>query len=159
MRSSVSDPDCIRIQSACQWIRIRIRNPDPGEQKLRNIMFWSAGCALLRSEGFFCSLDVLYGSLEIGELKFFQKTFDFFSSVIFIFIFGHQNPGSRSGSVFSLKCWIRIKWIRIRNTKEKDTVWIPVPQFFNTKNKLFTSILFWALRSRTSAARDKPTFR
>ncbi len=29
-------------------------------------------------------------------------------------ILGHQNPGS--GSVFSLKCWIRIKWIRIWNT-------------------------------------------
>jgi len=29
---SVSDPDWIRIQSG-QWIRIRIRNPDPGGQK------------------------------------------------------------------------------------------------------------------------------
>jgi hypothetical protein len=28
-----SDPDWIRIQSG-QWIRIRIRNPDPGGQKL-----------------------------------------------------------------------------------------------------------------------------
>ncbi len=30
-------------------------------------------------------------------------------------VFGHQNPGS--GSVFSQKCWIRIriKWMRIRN--------------------------------------------
>jgi hypothetical protein len=32
-------------------------------------------------------------------------------------IFGHKGPGSRSGSVFSLKCWIRIriKWMWIRN--------------------------------------------
>jgi hypothetical protein len=30
-------------------------------KKLRNLMFWSAGCSLLRAEGFFCSLDVLYG--------------------------------------------------------------------------------------------------
>ncbi len=28
-------------------------------------MFWSAGCSLLRAEGFFCNLDVLYGGLGI----------------------------------------------------------------------------------------------
>ncbi len=87
----------IRIQSG-QWIRIR--NLDPREQKwptkigffFTNFIFWSAGCSLLRAEGFFCSLDGLYGGLGIGECNCW--------------------------SVFSLKCWIRIriKWIRIRNT-------------------------------------------
>jgi hypothetical protein len=35
-------------------------------KNLRNFMFWSAGCSLLRAEGFFCNLDVLYGGLGIG---------------------------------------------------------------------------------------------
>jgi hypothetical protein len=30
----------------------------------------SAGCSLLRAEGFFCNLDVLYGGLGIGKLYF-----------------------------------------------------------------------------------------
>ncbi len=28
----------------------------------RNFMFWNARCSLLRAEGFFCSLDVLFGA-------------------------------------------------------------------------------------------------
>jgi hypothetical protein len=44
----------------------------------------------------------------------------FFSAVFFSFNFCLSKPWIRirSGSVFSLKCWIRIriKWIRIRNT-------------------------------------------
>ncbi len=81
--NSVPDSDWIRIQLG-QWIRIWIRNPnsDPGGQtwrskieKLRNFTFWSAG-SLLRAEGFFCSLDVLYGGLGIGKFSFFIKTLD-----------------------------------------------------------------------------------
>ncbi len=51
----------IRIQSG-QWIRIRIRirNPDPGGQKLPTKIDGCSECSLLRTEGFFCSLDVLY---------------------------------------------------------------------------------------------------
>jgi hypothetical protein len=30
------------------------------KEKFRSFMFLSAGCSLLRAEGFFCSLDVLY---------------------------------------------------------------------------------------------------
>ncbi len=46
--------------------------------------FVSAGCSLLRAEGFFCSMDVLYGSLRIGKLQFLiKKIFDFFSSCNF----------------------------------------------------------------------------
>jgi hypothetical protein len=37
-------------------------------KKLRNFMVWSTGCSLLRAEGFFCNLDVLYGGLAIGKL-------------------------------------------------------------------------------------------
>ncbi len=37
-------------------------------KKLRNFMFWSAGCSLLRAEGFFCRLDVLNRGLGIGKL-------------------------------------------------------------------------------------------
>jgi hypothetical protein len=35
---------------------------------LRNFMFLSAGCSLLKAEGFFGSLDVLYVGQEIGKL-------------------------------------------------------------------------------------------
>ncbi len=41
-------------------------------QKSRNFflkfMFLSVGWPLLRAEGFFCNLDVLYGGLGIGKL-------------------------------------------------------------------------------------------
>jgi hypothetical protein len=37
-------------------------------KKLINFMFGSAECSLLRAEGFFCKLDVLYGGLGIGKL-------------------------------------------------------------------------------------------
>ncbi len=33
-------------------------------------MFWSAGCSLLRAEGFSCSLGLLYGGLRISKLQF-----------------------------------------------------------------------------------------
>jgi hypothetical protein len=57
---------------------IRSVDPDPGgqkcpteiEKKLRIFMFGSAGFSLLRAEGFSCSLDVLYGGLEISKLQF-----------------------------------------------------------------------------------------
>ncbi len=62
-QNSFSDPDLdwIWIQSG-QWIHIRIRF-----QEGKNFMFWSAGCSLLRAEGFFYSLDVLSGGQGIGK--------------------------------------------------------------------------------------------
>ncbi len=47
------------------------------------------------AEGFSCSLDVLYGGLEISILQFFlsKKDIKKFSTVFFFFSFGHQNPG------------------------------------------------------------------
>jgi len=58
--TSVSDPDP-------HWFRLGRMDPDPGgqkwpskiEKKLRNFKFLSAGCSLLRAEGFSCSFDVL----------------------------------------------------------------------------------------------------
>jgi hypothetical protein len=58
--TSVSDLDP-------DWIRIRNPDPDPGRQKMtnkieksqKNFMFGSAGCSLLRAEGFSWSVDVL----------------------------------------------------------------------------------------------------
>jgi hypothetical protein len=35
------------------------------------------------------------------------------NDILLFSIFGHLTPGSGSGSVFSLKGWIRIKWTRI----------------------------------------------
>jgi hypothetical protein len=48
-------------------------NQDCGSD--RNFMFCSAGCSLLRDEGFFCNLDVLYGGRGIGKLYFFSSNF------------------------------------------------------------------------------------
>jgi len=45
----------------------------------------------LRAEGFFCSLDVLYGGLGIGKLQIFIKKKLFFSVVIF-FTFWSSKP-------------------------------------------------------------------
>ncbi len=75
-------------------------------------MFWSAGCSLLRDEGFFCNLDVLYRGLV--NRNCWSKRYHFFR-------WSKSRTRIRSGSVLSLKCWIRIrnKWIRIRNTAQR----------------------------------------
>ncbi len=47
-------------------------------------MFCSVGWPLLRAEGFFCNLDILYGGLGTGKLQFLiKKKFNFFLAVIF----------------------------------------------------------------------------
>jgi hypothetical protein len=50
----------------------------------------------LRAEGFFCNLDVLYGGLWIGKLKFLIPTKFIFFQFYFFF------------NICSLKPWIRI---------------------------------------------------
>ncbi len=76
-KTRVADPDpdahWIRIQSG-QRIRIQVGKnyPQKKTKKFRNFMFSSAGCSLLRAEGFFCNLDVLYRGLGISKLYFFK---------------------------------------------------------------------------------------
>jgi hypothetical protein len=69
-----------------------------GPQKLKKNLeiscFASAGCSHFRAEGFSCILDVLYVGLEIKNKKKKKKI----SSVIFLSVFGHKNPGSESGT-------------------------------------------------------------
>ncbi len=101
------DLDLIRIQSG-QWIhmqirirnRIRIQEGKNDQQKQKYIKKFhvsSAGCSLLRAEGFLCSFNVLYRGLGKGKLQFLViKTLD-------------KNCLIR----------VRIKWIRIRNTASK----------------------------------------
>jgi hypothetical protein len=50
-------------------------------------MFRSAGCSLLKAEGFSCSLKVLFEGLGISKLQFLIKK-HFFQLKIFL-IFGH----------------------------------------------------------------------
>jgi hypothetical protein len=74
-------------------------DPDPGGQnithenrrKIRNFMVGCAECSLLRAEGFFCGLDVLYGGLGIGKLQFFVSIFNFSLPVNF-FNFWSSKP-------------------------------------------------------------------
>ncbi len=69
-------------------------------KKLRNFMFWSAGCSLLRAEGLllYRSLDVLNEGLGISKLQFLIKKISIFFSCEFVFVFCPKNPGSGSGS-------------------------------------------------------------
>ncbi len=100
----------------------RAKMTHKNRKKVRNFMLWSAGCSLLRVEGFSCSLDVLYGGLRIrlGKIAIFDQKISkqFFRCNFFKFLIKLKNTGSGSPSVFSLKCWLRIRtqWIRIRNT-------------------------------------------
>jgi hypothetical protein len=71
-------------------------------KKYRIFMILSAGCSLLRAEGFSCSLGVLYGVLGISKLQFLIKKIKIkFPAVNFYFFyFRSSNPGwdgSRSG--------------------------------------------------------------
>ncbi len=63
-------------------------------------MFWSAGCSLLRTEGIFCSLGILYGGLGISKLNFWSRKYKKISSCKFFSIVGHQtlDPDPESGS-------------------------------------------------------------
>jgi hypothetical protein len=48
-------------------------------------------------DGFFCSLGVVYRGLGISKVQFLIKKHAFFQ-LNFFSIFGHRNPGSRTGS-------------------------------------------------------------
>jgi hypothetical protein len=70
-------------------------------------------CSLLRAEGFFCILEILYGDLGIGNIVFFPKKF--FAAVNFfqLLVIKTLDP-----------VWIRIriKYIRIRNAASEDKI-------------------------------------
>jgi hypothetical protein len=102
------------------------------------------GLSLLRAEGFFCNLDVLYGGLGTGKSQFLiKKKFNFFFICIF-FQFWDLKPWIRIGSgselVFSLKCWIRIqmKRMRIRNP-DSNTHYAYIVQYGSLVN-LYTKL-------------------
>ncbi len=61
-------------------------------KKYRIFMFWSAGCSLLRAEGFSCSLCVFYGGQRISKLQSIpKKIYKKLYSCKFFSIFGHRN--------------------------------------------------------------------
>jgi hypothetical protein len=69
--SRVVDPDRIRIQSGQIGIRIRIqegKNDPQKKEKNLKVYVLSVGWPLLRAEGFFCNLNVLYGGIGISKL-------------------------------------------------------------------------------------------
>ncbi len=74
---SVSDPDLIWIRSVDPDRRAKMIHKN--WKKLRNFVFWSAECSLLRADGLFCSLHVLYGGLGIGQLQVLIKNMNFFN--------------------------------------------------------------------------------
>jgi hypothetical protein len=66
--------------------------------------------AVLRAEGVFYNLDILYGGLGIGKLQFLIKKK--FCCNFFYNIWSLKpwiRIGSGSGLVFILRCWIRMK--------------------------------------------------
>jgi hypothetical protein len=75
----VSDRDPYPDGSALIWVAgsgsgsRRAKMTHKNRKKYRMFMFWSAGCSLLRTEGFSCSLGVFYEGLGISKLQFLIK--------------------------------------------------------------------------------------
>ncbi len=98
--------------------------------------FVSVGWPLLRAEGFFYNLDILYGGLGIGKLQFLIKKKKKISAVIFL-------------NFWSLKPWIRIrigvhpKMLDPDPDPEKINTdpqpWIKVLQFLIKKYNFFST--------------------
>jgi hypothetical protein len=95
-------------------------DPDPGGQKLptnieKSKEFSSAGCSLLRTEGFSCSLCVLYGGLRISKLQFsIKKILNIYRCNFFQFLVIKTLDSDWIRIRFRNyeKCWIRVR-IRI----------------------------------------------
>ncbi len=112
---------CFGSRSGLDPDSIRSMNLDPGGQQLPT---------KIEEISCFQVLDVLFWGLKgspaacrrplrprdtYGNLQFLIKQIsNYFPAANIFYIFGHQNSGSRSGLVFSLKCRIRNQWIRIR---------------------------------------------
>jgi hypothetical protein len=106
--------------------------------------------SLLRAEGFFCNLDVIYGGLGMGKLQLFYlkkiKVYKFYDVIFFQFLV-IKAPGS--GLVFSLNA-IRIwmnewmnEWIRIRN---------PLLMYRTSARKVPEYVLEWCKSGRIGIA-------
>ncbi len=59
-------------------------------KKSRIFMFLSTGCSLLRAEGLYCSLGVLYGGVGISKLQFLIKKIEVKFPDIHFSILGYQ---------------------------------------------------------------------
>ncbi len=116
LKSSVSDPDpdWRQIQSG-QWNGFPDSESGSGSRRAKIThknwkKFWSAGCSLLRADGFSWSLEVLYGGLGISKMQYLIQKISIFFSCKFVPILGHKNPGfglDLDGySLISLKCWL-----------------------------------------------------
>ncbi len=97
----------------------------------RHVLFWVAGCSLLRDRGFSCSLDILCGSIGINILHFWSKNENCFSSVILKKIASY--------------C-ISIMWILILIYIDLKCCYLdpgPPRQIFNNENKLDLQQLYF----------------
>ncbi len=63
-------------------------------KKIKNLMFWSAGCSLLRAEGFFCNF---MEDLGLVNGCFWSKKINFLISCKFFFKFWSSKPWIRIG--------------------------------------------------------------
>jgi hypothetical protein len=72
-RIRVSDPDPYPDPHGSASESKRTKMTHKNRKKSRIFMFLSPGCSLLRAEGFFCSLGVLYGCLWISKWQFLIK--------------------------------------------------------------------------------------
>ncbi len=100
--TSVSDPDPL----------VRSVDPGSGTRRVKIHVFKSAGYSLWRAEGSSFSLDVLYGGLGICKFQYLIKKLGkniFSFKFIFIFWSSKLWIRIRISTVFSLKCWIRIR--------------------------------------------------
>ncbi len=103
-------------------------------------MFWSAGCSLLRAEGFSCSLDVLYRGQGISKWQFLINkikikfpTVNFFQPAI------RKNAGSRSA--FN-QCGSATLLGSKNLSRSVICSWDPKP--------LLGSVIFWSWDHKTS---------
>ncbi len=90
----------------------------------RNVLFWSAGCSLLRDRGFSCSLDVPCGSIG---LHLWSKNVNCFSTVIFKKIASYRISGS---GFWSTLTWNAVIWIRIHQGRSTTIIFLQYGSVF-----------------------------
>jgi hypothetical protein len=93
----------------------RAKMTQKSRQKLINIIFWSAGCSLLRAEGFSCNLDVLYGGQRLSKFIFFLSKKISFFQLYFLQFFVIKTLYPDPDSLKMLDPY-QNQWIRIHNT-------------------------------------------